>query len=262
MLRLVEKLGDYALYVLEQVGWMATLLAQSLYAIAKPPYDFFAVVRQVHFIGARSIFVIVVAGLFTGMVLALQFYNTLDRFGSIDLLGSATALALVRELGPVLAALMVIGRAGSAMCAEIGIMRISEQIDALECMAVDPYRFLVAPKILAGVISLPLLTSIFNVVGIVGGYLVGVLIFGLSQGAYFDSMYAGVEWNDVAMGLYKSLLFGLILTWIATAKGYFLHLDRRGAFGAEGVSRITTDAVVLSSIMILFGDYLIGAIML
>ena len=205
---------------------------------------------------------IVVAGAFTGMVLALQFYNTLDRFGSMDMLGSATGLALVRELGPVMSALMVVGRAGSAMCSEIGIMRISEQIDALECMAVDPYKFLIAPKILAGIIALPVLTSVFDVVGIAGGYLVGVVIFGLSEGAYFDSMYAGVEWNDVAMGLYKSLLFGLVLTWIATAKGYFMHLDRRGAFGAEGVARVTTEAVVLSSIAILFGDYLIGAIML
>jgi len=262
MIKYVERFGDYVLYVLEQVGWMATLLFKSLYAFAKPPYDLFAVVRQIHFIGARSLFVILVAGGFTGMVLALQFYNTLERFGSIDLLGSATALALVRELGPVLAALMVIGRAGSAMCAEIGIMRISEQIDALECMAIDPYRFLIAPKIIAGIISMPLLTSVFNVMGILGGYLVGVLIFGLSEGAYFDSMYAGVEWNDVEMGLYKSLLFGLTLTWIATAKGYFLHLDRRGAYGAEGVSRTTTDAVVLSSITVLFGDYLIGALML
>ncbi len=258
----IEKLGDGFLYWTEQAGLMAILLFKSLWNVAKPPFDVHAVIKQIHFIGARSVLVIVVAGAFTGMVLALQFYNTLDRFGSMDMLGSATGLALVRELGPVMSALMVVGRAGSAMCSEIGIMRISEQIDALECMAVDPYKFLIAPKILAGIIALPVLTSVFDVVGIAGGYLVGVVIFGLSEGAYFDSMYAGVEWNDVAMGLYKSLLFGLVLTWIATAKGYFMHLDRRGAFGAEGVARVTTEAVVLSSIAILFGDYLIGAIML
>jgi phospholipid/cholesterol/gamma-HCH transport system permease protein len=260
--RYIEKFGGSFLYWLEQGGLMAILLYRSLASIVRPPYDVFAVVRQVYFIGARSMFVIIVAALFAGMVLALQFYNTLDRFGSIDLLGSATALALVRELGPVLAALMVVGRAGSAMCAEIGIMRISEQIDALECMAIDPYKFIIAPKILAGIISVPLLVAIFDIVGILGGYLVGVVIFGLSEGAYFDSMYSGVEWNDVEMGLYKSLLFGLIVSWVATAKGFYLHRDRRGAHGAEGVSRITTDAVVLSSIAILFGDYLIGAIML
>lgn len=262
MVKQLERVGDSVLYWLELTGLMATLLFRSLYAITKPPYDIHAVLRQIHFIGARSLLVIVVAALFTGMVLALQFHNTLERFGSIDLLGSATGLALVRELGPVMTALMVIGRAGSAMCSEIGIMRISEQIDALECMGVDPHKFLVAPKILAGLIAVPALTSVFDVVGIGGGYLVGVAIFGLSEGAYFDSMYSGVEWNDVAMGLYKSVLFGLVLTWIATAKGFFLHLDRRGAFGAEGVARITTEAVVLASIAVLFGDYLIGAVML
>lgn len=262
MLSYIEKVGDNVLYYLEQTGLMARLLSNSLLSVARRPYDFDAILRQIHFIGARSLFVISVAALFTGMVLALQFHNTLDRFGSVDLLGSATGLALVRELGPVMAALMVIGRAGSAMCSEIGIMRISEQIDALECMGIDPQKFLVAPKIVAGIIAVPALTSIFDVVGIFGGYLVGVGIFGLSQGAYFDSMYAGVEWNDVVMGLYKSLLFGLALTWISTAKGYYLHLDRRGAYGAEGVSRTTTEAVVLSSIAVLFGDYLIGAVML
>ena len=262
MLKYIEKIGDSILYYLEQTGLMAMLLANSLWSITRPPYDIYAVIRQINFIGARSLLVISVAALFTGMVLALQFHDTLDRFGSVDLLGSATGLALVRELGPVMAALMVIGRAGSAMCSEIGIMRISEQIDALECMGIDPQKFLVAPKIIAGIIALPILTSIFNVVGILGGYIVGVGIFGLSEGAYFDSMYAGVEWNDVEMGLYKSLLFGLALTWISTAKGYFLHLDRRGAFGAEGVARTTTEAVVLAFIAVLFGDYLIGALML
>ena len=141
-------------------------------------------------------------------------------------------------------------------------MRIYEQIDALDCMAIDPYKFLIAPKIIAGLIAMPVLTSVFDVVGIGGGYLVGVVIFGLNEGAYFDSMRTGVEWNDVAMGLYKSLLFGLILTWICTAKGFFMHRARRVAFGAEGVARVTTEAVVLSFIGILFGDYLVGALML
>jgi phospholipid/cholesterol/gamma-HCH transport system permease protein len=258
----LSRVGDAALFYADQAGRMLILLLQSLYAVARPPYDGYALVRQIHFIGARSLLVILVSGAFTGMVLALQFYNTLDRFGSMDLLGSTTALALVRELGPVMAALMVIARAGSAMCAEIGIMRISEQIDALECMGIDPRKFLLAPKIVAGVISVPVLTSVFDTVGIGGGYLVGVKAFGLSEGAYFDSMYAGVEWNDVVMGLYKSLLFGLVITWICSAKGYFMHLERGGAFGAEGVSRVTTSAVVLSAIAVLFGDYIIGAMML
>lgn len=261
-LRSVEYIGDSALYYMEQVGLMGVLLFKAVLGIVRPPYEIGAVVKQLHFIGARSLLVIVVAGAFTGMVLALQFYNTLDRFGTIDLLGSATGLALVRELGPVMAALMVVGRAGSAMCSEIGIMRMYEQIDALECMAIDPYKYLVTPKLVAGLIALPALTSIFDVVGIGGGYLVGVVIFGLSEGAYIDSMIAGVEWNDVAMGLYKSVLFGLLLTWICTAKGFFMHRARVGAFGAEGVARITTEAVVMSSIAVLFGDYLVGALML
>ena len=262
ILKPVEQLGDLTLYYVEQAGLMGILLFRALVGFVRPPYDLKAVVRQIHFIGARSLTVIVVAGAFTGMVLALQFYNTLDRFGTIDLLGSATGLALIRELGPVMAGLMVVGRAGSAMCSEIGIMRIYEQIDALECMAVDPYEFLVAPKIIAGIIAMPVLVSIFDVVGIGGGYVVGVVIFGLSEGAYFDSMVSGVEWNDVAMGLYKSILFGLVITWICTAKGFFMHRARQEAFGAEGVARVTTEAVVLASLVVLFADYLVGAVML
>ena len=137
-----------------------------------------------------------------------------------------------------------------------------EQIDALECMAVDPYRYLIAPKLLAGIIALPLLTAIFDVVGIFGGYLVGVGLFGVNEGAYFQWMYASVVWADVELGLVKSLVFGLLLVWICTCKGFFLHLEQSGGYGAEGVSRTTTDAVVLSSVSVLVWDYLISAIML
>lgn len=262
MIRMLNKVGDDFLYLLDQTGLQGILLFKTLAALVKPTYRLQPIIKQIHFIGAKSIFVIVVAGLFTGMVLALQFYNTLERFGSVDLLGSAVAIALLRELGPVMAGLMVVGRAGSAICAEIGIMRTSEQIDALECMAINPLKFLIAPKLIAGIIALPLLTSIFDVVGILGGYLVGVIIFDISSTTYFDSSFTGAEWSDIEMGLYKSLLFGLILTWISSAKGYYLHYERDGAFGAEGVSRVTTNAVVTSSIVILFGDYIIGAIML
>ena len=140
-------------------------------------------------------------------------------------------------------------------------MRTDEQIDALECMAIDPHKFLIGPKLIAGVVSLPLLTSLFNVVGIFGGFLVGVGLFGVSSGAYFQGMQETVVWNDVQMGLIKSLVFGLLIVWISSAKGYYLHLDRSGAFGAEGVSRMTTNAVVLSSIVVLFADYLISSLM-
>lgn len=262
MRRFIDRLGGDTLYYGWQAGLMFRVLAGALTSLVRPPYDLPAILRQIHFIGARSLVVILVSGFFTGMVLSLQFYNTLERFGTVDLLGSAVALALLRELGPVMAALMVIARAGSAMTAEIGIMRTSEQIDAIECMAINPLQYLIGPKIVATIISLPILTHIFDVIGIVGGWLVAVVLFGMSQGAYFEGMYDGTEWADVHMGLVKSVVFGLLIGWIATSKGYLLHTDRSGAYGAEGVSRTTTNAVVLSAIAILFADYLIGAILL
>jgi phospholipid/cholesterol/gamma-HCH transport system permease protein len=162
----------------------------------------------------------------------------------------------------VLAALMVIGRAGSAICAEIGIMRNSEQIDALECMAIDPCKYLMAPKFIAAILSVPLLTFIFDMVGIWGGWLVGVKLLGVNSGAYFQGMYSSVVWQDVEMGLVKSVVFGLLIVWISSARGFFLHLEREGGFGAEGVSRTTTRAVVMASVTVLIWDYLISAIML
>jgi len=260
--RSIEWVGDSTLYYLEQVGLMVMLLFKSLVRILKPPYDVYSIVRQIYFIGARSWLVIVVSGLFTGMVVALQFYDTLVRFGTTSLLGSAVGLSLIRELGPVLAGLMIIGRAGSSICTEVGIMRTDEQIDALECMAIDPFKFLIGPKLVAGILSVPLLTALFDTVGVWGGYIVGVGLFDVSSGAYFGGMYDTVLWNDVKMGLIKSLVFGLLITWISAAKGYYLHLDRSGVFGAEGVGRMTTNAVVLSSISLLFADYIIGSLMI
>jgi phospholipid/cholesterol/gamma-HCH transport system permease protein len=262
MFSLLEKIGSETLWTVQSAGRMAIFLLRTLASLFTSPFKLFPVIRQVHFIGARSIFVILFTGTFTGMVLGLQGYYTLRKFGSEGFLGSAVALSLIRELGPVLTALMVIGRAGSAICAEVGIMRNSEQIDALECMAIDPYRYLIAPKLLAGIIALPLLTAIFDVIGIVGGYVVGVGLFGVSPGAYFQGMYSSVVWDDVEMGLIKSLVFGFLLVWIAAAKGYHLHLERSGGFGAEGVSRTTTDAVVLSSVSVLVWDYLITSFMM
>jgi phospholipid/cholesterol/gamma-HCH transport system permease protein len=186
------------------------------------------------------------------------------RFGSVSLLGSAVGLSLIRELGPVITALMVIGRVGSAICAEISIMRSEQQIDALDCMAIDTYRYLIAPRIIAGIISVPLLTAVFIVVGICGGYFVGVILFDVSPGAYFGGMYETVLWNDIKMGFIKSLTFGLLIVWIATLKGFYLHLamEKHGSYGSEGISRTTTDAVVISSIAVLCFDYLLSAIIL
>ncbi len=262
MRKALEKVGDDTLYFLEQAGRMGLFLVSCLISLLIPPYKPQAIVKQIHFIGTRSLFVILFTGAFTGMVLGLQGYYTLRKFGSEGLLGSAVALSLIRELGPVLTALMVIGRAGSAICAEIGIMRNSEQIDALECMAIDPYKYLMAPKFFAAIFSLPLLTFVFDVIGIFGGFLVGVSLLGVNEGTYFQGMYASVDWQDIEMGLVKSLVFGLLIIWISAAKGYYLQFERNGGFGAEGVSRTTTSAVVLASVTVLVWDYLISAILL
>ena len=163
-------------------------------------------------------------------------------------------LSLIRELGPVLAALMVTGRAGSALTAELGIMRITEQIDALEVMALSPMRYLVAPSIFAGIITFPLMTAMFDVVGIFGGYLVGVELLGLSPGTYFGEMQTFVDFGDISLGFWKSISFGVIVTWVCAYKGF--HVGH----GAEGVARATTQAVVLSSVLILVWDYFIGSV--
>ncbi len=262
MLKFIEKLGDETLYYVEQAGRMGRFLIACVASAVLPPYNLRAIVRQIQFIGAKSLPVIVFTGLFTGMVIGLQGYYVLRKFGSEGALGASVAWGLIRELGPVLTALMLVGRAGSAMCAEVAIMRNSEQIDALECMAIDPYKFLMAPKFTAAVISMPLLTFIFNVVGIAGGYLVGVSLMGLSPGTYYQGMYDAVAWADIYMSIIKSLVFGLLVVWISTAKGYFLHMERSGGFGAEGVSRTTTSAVVLASVSVLVWDYLITSYLL
>lgn len=183
-----------------------------------PPYKGGLIIRQVHFIGVGSLFVILLTASFTGRVLGLQGYDTLRKFQAEGLLGSAVALSLIRELGPVLSALMVTGRAGSAMTAEIGIMRITDQIDALDAMAIDPIRHLVAPKMIAGLIAVPLLASLFDLVGIYGGYLVGVQLLGVGSGSYFSGMEGSVVFDDLYGGILKSVSFGLILTGVPCYK--------------------------------------------
>ncbi|MFZ0246399.1 MAG: MlaE family lipid ABC transporter permease subunit, partial [Candidatus Binatus sp.] len=193
---------------------------------------------------------------FTGMVLGLQGYNTLRRFGSDGALGTVVALVLVRELGPVLAALMIAARAGSAMAAELGSMQSTEQIDALTVMAINPVQYLVSPRVLAGVISFPLLVSVFDVVGIFGGYMVGVGLMGAPSAAYFNGIAANMDGHDIMTGIYKALLFAVVVTWVCCYKGY--HAERM----ATGVSRATTEAVVLSSALILAFDYFLTSILL
>ena len=253
-LRPLDALGRSALSIVDALGRFGTFLIQALAATLTPPFKIRAFADRINFIGYRSLLIILLTGAFTGMVLGLQIYITLSRFGSEAFLGPAVALSLIRELGPVLAALMVTGRAGSALTAEIGIMRITEQIDALTVMALNPMRYLVAPSILAGVVTFPLMTALFDVIGIFGGYLVGVELLGLSQGTYFGEMQTFVDLDDIMLGVWKSISFGIIVTWVCTYKGF--HVGH----GAEGVARATTQAVVMSSVLILVWDYFFGSV--
>ena len=256
MTNFLRAIGRRTIAQVQELGNCGQFLVYALYSILRRPGRPVHILKQVSFIGAKSLFVIVLTAAFTGMVLGLQGYYTLTKFGSEGMLGTAVALSLIRELGPVLSALMVTGRAGSAITAEIGIMRISEQIDALETMALDPYKHLISPKFIAAMISMPLLCAIFDVVGIYGGWMVGVKLLGVNPGAYFSEMYKSVEWKDVYSGFVKSYSFGIIIAWIGCYKGYY------AGHGAEGVSRATTESVVLTSVLILVWDYFLTSILL
>jgi len=252
----VRRLGNSTLFVLRTMGDMGIFLAETLFFVFIPPLKIHRLLRRIQFIGFHSILLIVLSGAFTGMVLGFQGYYSLTRVGATAFLGPMVALSLLKEIGPVITALMVTGRAGSAVTAEIGIMRIGEEIDALRLMGLNPFRYLIVPVFLAGLICVPLLTAVFNVVGIFGGYLVGVKLLGVGAGVYFGEMPAVVEASDVLGGIYKSVVFGGIIAWICCYKGY------HAGFGPEGVSRSTTRAVVLSSVLILVSDYFLTSILL
>ena len=256
MTKVLRTAGRYALSALREMGKMFLFLLNAIKMMFKPPFKFRQLLKQMRFFGNKSMLVILLTGSFTGMVLALQLYYILRKFGSEALLGPGIALSLIRELGPVLSALMVTGRAGSALTAEIGMMRISEQIDALTAMALNPIRYLIVPNIAAALIVFPLVTAIFDVIGIYGGYLVGVKLLGISGGTYFSLMEDLVGMEDILVGLYKSISFGLIVSWICCYKGF------HSGYGAVGVSKATTEAVVLSSILILVWDYSLGSFLL
>lgn len=256
MLKIIRTVGAMTLGLLQEMGRMFTFLFHAFYMICRRPGRPIHIIRQIHFIGAKSFFVIFLTAAFTGMVLGLQLYYTLSKFGSEGVLGTAVALSLIRELGPVLSALMVTGRAGSAITAEIGIKRITEQIDALETMALDPFKYLVSPKMIGAVITLPLLCAIYDLVGIYGGYVVGVKLLGVNPGTYFSGMANNVEWKDIYSGTVKSLSFGIIIAWVCCYKGYYV------SHGAEGVSKATTAAVVMSSVLVLVWDYFLTSVLL
>ncbi len=209
-----------------------------------------------HSIGVQSMAIIVISALNVGMVLGLQMYNTLVDFGSEQVLGQVVALSLVRELGPVVAALLFAGRAGSALTAEIGLMKATEQLSGMEMMAVDPVARVIAPRFLAGLISMPLLAAIFSAVGVLGGYFVGVGLLGVDDGAFWAQMQAKVDLvEDVGNGIIKSLVFGFVATWIAVYEGYDARPD------TEGVSRATTRTVVHTAFAVLGLDFILTALM-
>ncbi len=251
----ISSLGRHTLRIVAEMGKMAMFLGSALFLLVRPPWRPRLIIRQIYFIGVGSLSIVLLTSLFTGMVLALQGFYTLEKFGSEGLLGTAVALSLIRELGPVLTALVVTGRAGSAMAAEIGIMVITEQVDALKSMAVNPLQRLASPRIAGGFLAIPLLTAIFDGVGIFGGYLVGVKLLGLSSGTYFGHMELQVSMSDISGGFIKSLVFALLVTWVSCYKGY--HCGH----GAEGVGKATTSAVVLSTVLVLIGDYILTSLL-
>ncbi|MDP2065052.1 MAG: lipid asymmetry maintenance ABC transporter permease subunit MlaE [Burkholderiaceae bacterium] len=241
---------------LAEIGHGARLFVR-LVALFGATFRRFGLVRdQMHFLGNYSLSIIAVSGLFVGFVLALQGYYTLQRYGSSEALGLLVALSLVRELGPVVTALLFAGRAGTSLTAEIGLMKAGEQLSAMEMMAVDPVRRILAPRFWAGVITMPLLAAVFSAVGIIGGWAVGVLMIGIDPGSFWSQMQDGVDvWRDVGNGVVKSMVFGLTVTFVAVLQGFEAQPT------PEGVSRATTRTVVVASLAVLGLDFILTAMM-
>ena len=225
------------------------LLGACIPALARPKL----IIAQIYNAGARSLIIIMLSGLFTGMVLGLQGYDLLNRFGATEALGTAAAMALLKELGPVLTALLFAGRAGTALTSEIGLMRATDQLTAMEVMAVDPMRYVAAPRFLGGLIAVPLLTAVFNVIGLYGAQLIGVQLLGVDHGTFWSQTQSAVALKDVTEGIVKSIVFGAVVSLIAVNEGY--HAEPT----AEGVGLATTRTVVASSVMTLLLDYILTA---
>jgi phospholipid/cholesterol/gamma-HCH transport system permease protein len=252
----IRETGHRTINTVWRIGMATRFLFLTLMYSGNSFRRFHLIVKELFSTGVLSLIIIVVAGLFVGMVLGLQGYETLRRFGSESALGSMVALSLVRELGPVVAALLFASRAGSAMTAEIGLMKATEQISAMEMMAVNPIARIVAPRFWAGVISMPLLAAMFSAVGVFGGYFVGVIQIGVDEGSFWSQMQAAVDFRDDIMnGVIKSIVFGTVVTIIALFEGYDAPPT------AEGVSGATTRTVVTSSLAILMLDFVLTAIM-
>jgi phospholipid/cholesterol/gamma-HCH transport system permease protein len=253
----VQTLGAGAIGAVERLGRAGVFFAEILGHAGVLATRFYLVVQQVFAVGVFTLPIVLVSGLFVGMVLGLQLYNTLTKFGAAESLGLVLALSLLRELGPVVTALLFAGRAGSALTAEIGLMKATEQLAGMEMMAVNPVRRVIAPRFLAGVISMPLLAALFSAIGVYGGQLVGVGLLGVDSGAFWSTMQDGVDfWEDVVNGVIKSFVFGVVVTWIAVFEGY------DAVPNSEGVSRATNHTVVYSSLAVLGLDFVMTALML
>ena len=241
---------------LADLGYSTRLFVR-LVAQFGPTMKRFGLVRdQIHFLGNYSLAIIAVSGLFVGFVLGLQGYYTLQRYGSSEALGLLVTLSLVRELGPVVTALLFAGRAGTSLTAEIGLMKAGEQLSAMEMMAVDPVQRILAPRFWAGVITMPLLAAVFSAVGVIGGWVVGVVLIGVDPGAFWGQMQGGVDvWRDVGNGVAKSFVFGIAVTFTAVLQGFEAHPT------PEGVSRATTRTVVIASLAVLGLDFMLTAMM-
>ncbi|MCJ0765000.1 lipid asymmetry maintenance ABC transporter permease subunit MlaE [Variovorax terrae] len=241
---------------LADIGHGAQLFMRLL-ALLGPSFRRFGLIRdQIHFLGNYSLAIITVSGLFVGFVLGLQGYYTLQRYGSSEALGLLVALSLVRELGPVVTALLFAGRAGTSLTAEIGLMKAGEQLSAMEMMAVDPVRRILAPRFWGGVIAMPLLAAVFSAVGIIGGWVVGVLLIGVDAGSFWSQMQGGVDvWRDVGNGIIKSVVFGFTVTFVALLQGFEAQPT------PEGVSRATTRTVVVASLAVLGLDFILTTMM-
>ncbi len=251
----LEKIGRSMYAGVEEMGSILLLFLSTLAWLFRPPLKIRIIFKQMEFVGVKSIFVVVLTGTFTGMVLALQSYHGFRLFSAEGLVGATVALSMTRELGPVLTSIMVTARAGSAMAAELGSMRVTEQIDAMYVMAANPVQHLIVPRIVSGVLMVPLLTVVSDFMGILGGYFVGVGILNINEGVFMKNVYKYVELDDIYNGLIKAAVFGLLLSLIGCYKGF------NTSGGAEGVGKSTTEAVVLASISILVSDYFLTAIM-
>ena len=252
----VRTIGHHTVNGLWRLGYASRFFALILLQSGTSFRRLRLIVRELYFTGVLSLIIILVSGLFVGMVLGLQGYQTLQTYGSESALGVLVALSLVRELGPVVSALLFASRAGSAMTAEIGLMKATEQLSAMEMMAVDPIARVVAPRFWAGVISMPLLAAMFSAMGVFGGYLVGVVLIGVDEGSFWSQMQSAVDFReDVVNGVIKSFVFGVAVTWIALFEGYDAPPT------AEGVSGATTRTVVTSSLAILSLDFVLTAFM-